>query len=232
MTAFRTPTKSEAMATLEILNTTGEVVGNAYALYSVESKTNYPTKKKIVHVDNNKMAKRVSYFRRFLSFFDELCLLREQQLEQRRRRSADRLEQRRLKTEAEVDARKEERMVHSLGFVRCGKCKAYTSPNAMLELIANAMVKDLEERKEPYNRDEVRLIHAVVINKGARKPRLPAELDRYKHSFLRMETCCQGCKCKHGMEYSAELVCKLQESCIKLVYENMAIIQFEHDVVA
>ena len=232
MTHLRMPTRDESIATLKLGDQSSEVIGNMYALYSAKHKTNYPTKKNNLPIKNNKMSKRLSYFRRFLSYFDELCLMRDQRREERRRRAAERLESHRVKTEAELDAKDEDRMVNTLGFVRCGKCKVYTSPSTMLEHISSAAVLEMDSRKDLYNREDMKRLSDLILNKGRRKPALVSDFDKYKLVLLRVETSCLSCKSKHVMECTPELVCRLQEACILLVYENMAVIKFEHDICA
>lgn len=224
VTHLRPPNKSEVVATVKVSNQTIEVVSSAYAFY--HNPTNYPTKKNNLPAKNNKMATRASYLRRFLSFFDELYLMREQRREQRRLRTAERLDMHRVKMMTETEMKDEYHMVQELGFIRCGKCKWYTSPSGMLEQISCAVIAD----NKALSHDEGIALQKVIMNKNRRKPCMPSDLEPCKLSFLRMETSCKGCKCKHNMDYDAELVCKLQESCIKLVYENMAVIQFEHDI--
>jgi hypothetical protein len=216
------PTKKEIIYTGRFVNKSFEVTGTIYPLLSTTK-----TESKKNKIDSKNMAQR-TYYQWFAQTLEDWSLRRAEKREKKKEKARQRLEKHRKKLEAELDKKDEEHMCCDLGYTRCRKCSFYTSPETMLEQIAQQAIKVGQEQK--LSPEELGQLQTLILNQKQRKARLPVEFDKFKSVFQCLETTCKNCRHSHAQLHSIEEVCRLQEMKIKLVYENLTVIKFEHDI--
>jgi hypothetical protein len=220
------PTRQQAMSTVTLVDKSSQLIGNSYSVIQASKKM---TKNRKIS-DDVKMTPRRSYWKWFCDQIDEIALARLKARQERKARADARLEAYRLRLEAEDDAKDQVHM-EALGFARCKRCSYYTSPDALLEQVSVAALKCASDLKT-FSAEDLQELQALILNADRRKARVPSDFKKFKAVFVCCEVPCKRCKTMHVKLHTPESICGLQQAKIDLLRENMALLKFEHDIVA
>ena len=215
------PTQREVIATVQVANKSSEFVGNGYSAFTA---TRLRKKTKSNNLSNKS---KMTYWKWFLTSLEEFALARERARQEKREKAAARLDAYRVKMEFEEDAKDQAKM-EALGYTRCTVMRHYISPDQMLADSTRCALKVAQDCKKYTAEDLIELQSLMLDYK--RKPRKPCDFRKYESVFKGLEV--DSKHLKRSVVQTVDSVCMLQTKKIALVYENMAVIQFEHDIVA
>lgn len=222
------PSKKELMNTAEIA---GNILFFGAKITTTKNEINEKKHPKKIKSSNMYI---MPFYQRVCDLLEYISVQRETKKQRRREKIQRRVSEYKMKIDTEADLKEEVKM-HDIGYTRCGVCSFYTDPSKLLEHVCESALK-FATASGKYTSDDLVQLQMLIMNAGRKEPRSPDEFYKFREVFLYLDVKCKHCNHSHASEgvhkavYSPEYICHLQDKKNKMIYQNVAVIEWEHDV--